>query len=109
MPYARNRYVENHKMLAATDKLHKLYSMTAEPVVWARSVGLEVLNELDTIKAALMMSAGSERPRDPSQIGWELAAKGVAAFARNVEGARQLGKSVQDLVAAGVRQLSQRR
>ena len=38
-----------------------------------------------------------------------LAAKGVAAFARNVEGARQLGKSVQDLVAAGVRQLSQRR
>jgi ubiquinone biosynthesis monooxygenase Coq6 len=109
MPYTRDRYVENHKMLAVTDKLHKLYSMTAEPAVWARSVGLEVLNELDTIKAALMMSAGSERSRDASQVGWELAAKSVEAFARNTDGLRHLGKTVQDLVGAGLRQLSQRR
>lgn len=109
LPYARARYFENHKMMAACDKLHKLYSTTAGPVVWARSVGLEVLNELDTVKAALMMSAGSERSRPPGRVGWELAAKGVETFARNVDGARQLGNSLKDLVGAGVRQLLQRR
>lgn len=45
--------------MSVCDKLHKLYSTTAQPVVWARSVGLEVLNELDSIKAAMMMSAGA--------------------------------------------------
>ncbi|KIP02996.1 hypothetical protein PHLGIDRAFT_111423 [Phlebiopsis gigantea 11061_1 CR5-6] len=109
LPYARGRYFENHKMLSACDKLHKLYSTTASPIVWARSVGLEVLNELDTIKAALMMSAGSERAKPPGQVGWELAAKGVEAFARNVDNVRELGSSAKTLVDAGVRQLLQRR
>lgn len=96
-------------MLSACDKLHKLYSTTAGPVVWARSVGLEVLNELDTIKAALMMSAGSERAKPPGQVGWELAAKGVETFARNVDSARGLGSSVKTLVDAGIKQLLQQR
>lgn len=96
-------------MLSACDKLHKLYSTKAGPVVWARSVGLEVLNELDTIKAALMMSAGSERSKPPTQVGWELAAKGVETFARKVDGARELGGSIKNLVDTGVRQLLQRR
>lgn len=96
-------------MLAATDKLHKLYSMTAEPVVWARSVGLEVLNELDTIKAALMMSAGSERSTKTGEVGWELAARSVESFARNIDGVRHLGSKIKDLLAAGLRDLSQRR
>lgn len=109
LPYARARYLDNHKMLSACDKLHKLYSATAGPIVWARTVGLEVLNELDTIKAALMMTAGSERARQPGQVGWELAAKGVETFAKNVNGARELAGSVKDLVGAGVRQLLQRR
>lgn len=58
-PYSRARYFENHKLLSATDKLHRLYAATAQPIVWARSVGLEIVNELDTLKAAIMMSAGS--------------------------------------------------
>lgn len=96
-------------MLSACDKLHKLYSTAAGPVVWARTAGLEVLNELDAIKAALMMTAGSESARQPGQVGWELAAKGVETFAKNVNGARELANTVKDLMGAGVRQLLQRR
>ncbi|KAI0825447.1 ubiquinone biosynthesis hydrox [Irpex lacteus] len=109
LPYARNRYFENHKMLSACDKLHKLYSSTAEPVVWARSVGLEVLNELDTIKGALMMSAGTtHRTRDqPGRIGWEFAAKGVQEVAKSLDNARVLGNSAAGLVGAAVRQFWQ--
>ncbi len=36
-------------MMSAVDKLHKLYASTAPPVVWARSTGVEVLNELDRL------------------------------------------------------------
>ena len=84
-------------MLSATDKLHKLYSSTLPPVVWARSVGVEVLNELDTVKAAVMMNAGahvsqtgSERP-DASM--WNMAASsfefasGVNSAAKTIGGA----------------------
>ncbi|KAH9938159.1 uncharacterized protein B0H18DRAFT_949595 [Fomitopsis serialis] len=92
-PYARDRYFENHKMLSAVDKLHKLYSSTAEPVVWARSVGLEVLNELDTIKIAFMMSAGSTCRTDPASIGWNVAASGLETVARGVSGAKNVGVS----------------
>ncbi|KAG8842711.1 putative ubiquinone biosynthesis monooxygenase [Tulasnella sp. 330] len=59
-PYPRARYLQNHGLISATDKLHKLYSSTWSPLVWARSVGLEVINELDTVKTALMMNAGSK-------------------------------------------------
>ncbi|KAF9266858.1 ubiquinone biosynthesis hydrox [Marasmius fiardii PR-910] len=59
LPYTQSRYFTNHKVMSACDKLHKLYGSTATPIVWARSVGLEVVNELDAIKAALMMTAGS--------------------------------------------------
>lgn len=46
--------------MSATDKLHKLYSTDMLPVVWARSVGVEVLNELDSVKAGIMMTAGAQ-------------------------------------------------
>ena len=54
-------YFENHKAMPAVDKRHKLYSSTLEPVVWARSVALEVVNELDAVKAGCMMDAGGGR------------------------------------------------
>jgi ubiquinone biosynthesis monooxygenase Coq6 len=59
--YAGERYFANHKVMSAVDKLHKIYSSNLDPIVWARSVGLEVLNELDSVKAALMMDAGGNR------------------------------------------------
>ena len=35
--------------MSAMDKLHKIYTTDLAPVVWARSVGVEVLNELDRV------------------------------------------------------------
>lgn len=71
--------------MSACDKLHKLYSTSFGPLVQLRSVGLEVLNELDSIKSAIMMSAGSvsrtDRPlsynSDVRSAFFDLAAKGV--------------------------------
>ncbi|KAH9844300.1 ubiquinone biosynthesis hydrox [Rhodofomes roseus] len=107
-PYARDRYFENHKMLSAVDKLHKLYSATAEPVVWARSVGLEVLNELDTIKAALMMSAGSARRTDPASVGWSVAASSLETVARSVNSAKSVGDTIVGLAGATAQGLLKR-
>lgn len=104
-PYARERYFENHKMLSAVDKLHKLYSATAEPIVWARSVGLEVLNELDTIKTALMMSAGSTRRTDPASVGWSVAANSLQTFAKTASGLKSMGETVSGLAGATVQGL----
>ncbi|GBE86276.1 ubiquinone biosynthesis hydrox [Sparassis latifolia] len=103
-PYVRERYFENHKMLAAMDKLHKLYAQTAAPIVWARSVGVEVLNELDTIKAAMMVSAGSAGPSARTS-GWSLAVGGVERFARTVDSTRRVADGVAGLVGAGVQGL----
>lgn len=60
-PYAQERYMENHKMMGVFDKLHKLYSTDNQAVVALRSTGVEVLNELDTVKAALMLNAGARK------------------------------------------------
>ncbi|GAA98596.1 uncharacterized protein L969DRAFT_625299 [Mixia osmundae IAM 14324] len=59
--YPRERYLANHTMLSAIDKLHKLYAIESGPLVWARSTGIEVLNELPMVKAALMGQAGASK------------------------------------------------
>lgn len=110
LPYSRARYFENHKIMAACDKLHKLYSATAEPIVWARSVGVEVLNELDSVKAAMMLSAGS-RPSStrPSgaQLGANMAETGLENLARGISGVRTLTEGVANIAGAGVQRLLQ--
>lgn len=73
-------------MMSAVDKLHKLYASTAPPVVWARSTGVEVLNELDTVKAGIIGAAGG-RSRVPGSP-WEIVAGGVEAL---VGGTRVVG------------------
>ncbi|EPQ56623.1 ubiquinone biosynthesis hydrox [Gloeophyllum trabeum ATCC 11539] len=107
MPYAQDRYFENHKILSAVDKLHKLYSSTLEPVVWARSVGLEVVNELDSVKAAIMMSAGAE-PRvtigSAARI-WGAAAKGVESLAGAMGLAVTIGQGAAGAVHNGLQEL----
>lgn len=101
MPYARERYFENHKVMSAVDKLHKVYSSAAQPVVWARSVGLEVVNELDSVKAALMMSAGaSSRLKNAS--GWELFSKSVETLAV----VAHTSKLVGGMVGVGIQELA---
>lgn len=72
--------------MSSVDKLHKLYASTLEPIVWARSVGLEVVNELDAVKAALMMEAGGRS----TGSGWDLVARGVEGLATGLSAARML-------------------
>lgn len=57
--YPRNRYLANHGMLSGVDKLAKLYGTRLGPVVWLRSMGLEVVNEMNGLKEAFMGVAGA--------------------------------------------------
>ncbi|KAF8075014.1 ubiquinone biosynthesis hydrox [Lyophyllum atratum] len=105
-PTAQERYLENHTLMAAIDKLHKLYSTTFEPVVWARSVGVEVLNELDSVKAALMMTAGArDHKTNKGAFGWDMAAKGVEGLAASVKAAKLLGGGISGMIGAGLQEL----
>ncbi|KAJ6621397.1 ubiquinone biosynthesis hydrox [Mycena sp. CBHHK59/15] len=101
LPYAQERYFENHSIMSVMDKLHKLYSTSLEPVVWARSVGLEVLNEFDSVKAALMMTAGGDTNSRSDVSTWNLAAKGVESLSATADGSKWL----LGLVGAGVQNL----
>lgn len=87
--------------MSAVDKLHKVYSSTAQPVVWARSVGLEVINELDSVKAALMMNAGASS-RLQNASGWDLFAKSIESLA----GAASTSKMVSGMIGAGMQELA---
>ncbi|KAL4078786.1 hypothetical protein V8B97DRAFT_1933422 [Scleroderma yunnanense] len=102
-PYAAERYFTNHKVMSAIDKLHKLYSSTLDPIVWARSVGVEVLNELDSVKAALMMDAGAGSQQ---RSGWDFLAGGMEGIARGVGTARVMSQGIGEAVNSGIGQLA---
>ncbi|KAG7444347.1 ubiquinone biosynthesis hydrox [Guyanagaster necrorhizus] len=68
LPYTQERYFQNHKMMSVFDKLHKLYTTSFGPIVQARSMGLEVLNEFDTVKAAIMLNAGSQPRQNEASL-----------------------------------------
>ncbi|KAJ3932777.1 MAG: ubiquinone biosynthesis hydrox [Lentinula lateritia] len=100
LPYTQERYIENHKIMSACDKLHKIYSTSSGPLVQLRSVGLEVLNELDSIKAAIMMSAGSVSQTNDKHLSYNgdirammfnIAAKGV----ENINTAAQVAQIIR--------------
>jgi len=91
--------------MAAVDKLHKIYTTDFEPVVWSRSTGLEVINELDSLKAAIMMTAGGD-PRKPS--GWGVVAEGVKTLEGAVKVARTVGGGIGGMVAANLETLVKR-
>ncbi|KAG6837355.1 hypothetical protein H0H93_010957 [Arthromyces matolae] len=106
LPYAQERYLENHTIMGAIDKLHKLYTTTFEPVVWARSVGVEVLNELDSVKAAIMMVAGARSEKmNNTSAGWDMAAKGVATLAASVAATKKLGGSVENMIGGRIQEI----
>jgi ubiquinone biosynthesis monooxygenase Coq6 len=93
-------------MMSAVDKLHKLYASTAPPVVWARSTGVEALNELDTLKAGIISAAGgrssaSNVPGSP----WEMVAGGVEAVESLVSGARVIGTGFKSVTGGILQQL----
>lgn len=103
-PYARERYFENHKVMSAVDKLHKLYASTAPPVVWARSTGLEVLNELDALKAGIVGAAGGQSSaRAGAGSFWDAVAGGVEMLVGGARVAEAVGSGFRS-VAGGVMQ-----
>ncbi|KAF8757688.1 Ubiquinone biosynthesis monooxygenase COQ6, mitochondrial [Rhizoctonia solani] len=95
LPYMRARYMHNQSLLLATDSLHKLYGTTAPPIVWARSTGLEIINELSTIKGALMGVAGAS-PGNASTSWWHAAASGLEGLAGAGDVLRAVGGSLKD-------------
>lgn len=86
--------------MSVMDKLHKLYSTSFEPVVWARSVGLEVVNEFDSVKTALMMEASGNGLAGASV--WDLAAKGAENFAAATDAARIIRTGFSGMLGAAV-------
>ncbi|KAJ3514987.1 hypothetical protein NLJ89_g2037 [Agrocybe chaxingu] len=104
LPYAQERYLANHTLMSAMDKLHKLYTTDNQALVWARSVGVEVLNELDSVKAAIMMSAGTQsRSSNGGSPGWNFAGNTVQTLA----GVARTAGSVTGILAAALQNLAQ--
>ncbi|EMC94980.1 hypothetical protein BAUCODRAFT_110130 [Baudoinia panamericana UAMH 10762] len=59
--YNSERWAANNAMLGVVDKLQKLYSASAGPVVWSRSLGLEAVERMSWVKGALMgVAAGAK-------------------------------------------------
>ena len=52
--YGAESYAANNRLLGAVDKLHKLYSWRAAPVVGLRSLGLEAIERLELVKKFFM-------------------------------------------------------
>lgn len=106
-PYARSRYLTNHIVMSAVDKLHKLYSINSGPVVWARSIGVEVLNELDTLKAAMMMTAGVQADIRATN-GWIAAGRGWKSAVDAIRVGKLLGRSLASAASSQLRDLADR-
>lgn len=107
-PYARERYLVNHTILAAVDKLHKLYTTEFEPVVWARSTGLEIVNELDSLKAAIMMTAGADSQRSGMAAGWDVMSNGLQTVESVARLARTIGGGMGGILGAGAHALTKK-
>ena len=78
--------------------------------MWARSVGLEVLNELDSVKAAIMLNAGSRSSRaglSGTQLGVNFGADAVETIARNLSGVSTLTQGVAGMVGDGLQKALQ--
>lgn len=81
--------------MSAVDKLHKLYSSTAPPVVWARTTGVEVLNELDALKAGIICAAGGQSSdRGGTGFLWRTVASGVEALVGGTRVAGAVGSGL---------------
>lgn len=92
-PYPRQRYLTNHNIQSFIDKLHKLYAVEhSKPIVWARSTGVEILNELPSLKGAMMGTAGAaQEGLGGNSLGRAGLFKGLARAVEFADGARGIG------------------
>lgn len=121
--YPRDRYLQNHILLAAVDKLNSVFGARNPLINWARSNGLEVFNELGPVKDFFMRNAGSgssgrrtqqEREFGRAQAEDRLDSKAQgppAALADGVEAlatASKLASSAGGVIAEGLKNLLRR-
>lgn len=121
--YPRDRYLQNHILLAAVDKLNSVFGARNPLINFVRANGLEVFNELGPIKDFFMRNAGSaatgkRSPQDRefgrSRAEDKLNAKPAgapAALADAVEGldmARRVASSAGGVIAEGIKNLLRR-
>ena len=59
--YNSERWAANNAVMGVCDKLQKLYSAGSGPVVWGRSLGLDLVDRLGPVKGVLMGMAGGVR------------------------------------------------
>jgi len=57
--YNSQRWAKNNAVMGVCDKLQKLYGVESGPVVWARSLGLNLVNSLGGLKGSIMRAAGT--------------------------------------------------
>ncbi|TKA83901.1 hypothetical protein B0A55_00092 [Friedmanniomyces simplex] len=55
--YNNDRWAKNNAVIGVVDKLSKIYGVSSGPVVWGRSVGVEVLERLGGLKGWVMGAA----------------------------------------------------
>ncbi|CAG8676792.1 919_t:CDS:2, partial [Scutellospora calospora] len=51
--YSSDRYLSNLIMLGSVDKLHKLFGNNFAPIVFIRSLGLQMINNLEPVKVCI--------------------------------------------------------
>lgn len=59
--YNGKRWAANNTVMGVCDKLQKVYSASSGPVVWGRSLGLDLVNRLGPVKGMIMGAAGGMR------------------------------------------------
>lgn len=59
--YNAEQWPKNNAMLGTVDKLHKIYSAESGPVVWGRSVGLDLVDRAGWLKGWFMKQAAGSR------------------------------------------------
>jgi hypothetical protein len=106
LPYARERYPANHLLLSTTDKLHHVFGTRIPVINWARSIGMDVINELSPVKKALMERAGAQSGAALASKSWyETGADAMDGW-KTVKGLASIAKSgAGQLIRNGARQL----
>jgi len=111
-PYPRSRYIANHALLSATDHLASLYGSKNPLAVWARSTGLEMINELDSVKGLIMRQAGGIPETRGGRAGfWNGVAgalEGVGKGVESVKGAANLARNLLEQRLRNAREGHQR-
>ncbi|GAA5846425.1 hypothetical protein JCM9279_001371 [Rhodotorula babjevae] len=97
--YPRERYARNHAVLSACDHLASLYGRTDAVSVWARSTGLEVLNELEPLKRLVVGQAGGAEAAAARGGGGRAGSLGAGAWGALASVLEGAGKA-RDMVGA---------